>query len=91
MRLFQRRHRGLTRRIARLEELQDLLGEDHDLEVLRETIAGTPERFGKARMTAITIGCIDKSQRSLRMRALKIGRRLFRHKPRKFYGLISAW
>lgn len=91
MRLFRRRHAALARRAQALGRLETLLGDDHDLEVLRTLMIDAPERFGHAKMTAIALGCVDKSQRTLRERALTLGRRLFSTKPRKFHRAVATW
>src|SRR5262245_34998824 len=79
-------------RLRRLERLQDWLGDDHNLAVLREAILAEPHRFGDARAVAVILGCIDKRQTALRRRAMRHGRALFSRKPSSFRKLISrSW
>ena len=64
---------GLDERAARVHELSDLLGDDHDLHVLGERLPGLP---GLATVVAARQG-------TLREQALALGAVLFDAKPRK--------
>ena len=84
VRLFAPRHRTLSGRVRSLRRLETDLGDDHDLAVLRDILLGEPEKFGRARTTAIVLGCIEKRQHTLRRLAVRRGRRLFAASPRRF-------
>jgi CHAD domain-containing protein len=84
VRLFAPRHRSLTARAQSLRRLETDLGDDHDLAVLRDVLLGEPEKFGRAKITAIVLGCIEKRQHTLRRLAISRGRRLFASSARRF-------
>jgi len=91
VRLFESLQPAARRRATRLRRLEMWLGEDHNLSMLREMVVQAPERFGNARQTALVLGCITKYQRTLRRRALKLGRRAFALKPARFAGVAASW
>jgi CHAD domain-containing protein len=92
MRLLERLDRHASARIRPLDQLQDWLGDDHNLVLLRTAILAEPQRFGDARGVATILGCIDKRLSTLRRRAVRRGRRLFARKPSSFQKEIrSAW
>jgi CHAD domain-containing protein len=79
-------------RVRSLKRLQDCLGDDHNLVVLRGTILEQPHRFGKPEAIAAILGCVDQRQAVLRRRAVRRGRKLFSRKPSSFRKLISrSW
>jgi hypothetical protein len=78
-------------RVRRLKQLQEWLGDDHNLAVLRGVILEEPHRFGDARTVAVILGCIGKHQAALRRRALRRGSRLFSKRPSSFRKQISRW
>jgi CHAD domain-containing protein len=84
MRLLDRVDRHASERARRLEQLQDWLGDDHNLVVLRAAMLAEPHRFGGARGVAAILGCIDKRLAALRRRSVRRGRRLFARKPSSF-------
>jgi CHAD domain-containing protein len=91
VRLLEGFHPSARARAARLGQLEDWLGEDHNQAVLRGLILGAPERFGDARTTAIVLGSIVRYQAWLRSRALALGRRLFAARPTEFRDSVDAW
>ncbi|MCW4463684.1 CHAD domain-containing protein [Sphingomonas sp. BT-65] len=83
-------HRRLLRRalphklhagLAQLDELAELLGDLHDLAMLRERVyaAGdAPPRAARTRLVA----AIDRRERALTARSFDVGARLFHRKPK---------
>lgn len=65
-----------------LDDLGDLLGNEHDLSVLAITLAR--EHPGLAESLATVTGHIDVRRRELQDAALNLGHHLYREKPRKF-------
>src|SRR5262249_44396468 len=84
MRLLERLDRHASARIRSLDQLQDWLGDDHNLVLLRTAMLAEPHRFGDARDVAAILGCIDKRLSTLRQRSVRRGRRLFARKPSSF-------
>ena len=90
------RSRGPSRRSpcasspsARERGLSDLIGDDHDLAVLREAAAdraATLEGDELARLREL----IDHRRARLQKRALKAAKRLYEPKPRKIARLVAS-
>jgi CHAD domain-containing protein len=92
MRLLDGLHRRASSRVKRLGQLQDWLGDDHNLVLLRAALLAQPHQFGAARGVAAILGCIDKRLSTLRERSVRRGRRLFARKPSSFQKEIGrAW
>jgi CHAD domain-containing protein len=85
LRLMEPLAPGLAAQLRRLEQLETWLGEHHDLEVLQATIAGDEDLRSRLRgaLAAVTMMC-RSLQRTLRRKALPLGRRLLA-KPPKVY------
>jgi hypothetical protein len=87
VRLLEDRHPALRKRSRELHALEEALGQDHDLELLRRALLELrpPEADGVA---AVVLGCIDQAQARLRRSALPLGRRLFDLKPKHLERLV---
>jgi len=70
-----------------LKELEDALGEDLNLALLRERIASAPEGYGGAREIDAAEKAIDAAQHELQARALEIGERVYAEKPQRLVKL----
>jgi CHAD domain-containing protein len=68
----------------KLKDLEDWLGDDHNLVVLRETIMSDPEAYGKPKDIDLVLQLIEKRQKKLRKRSLSLARRVYDRKPRAF-------
>ena len=74
-----------------LRQLSDLLGDDHDLAVLRTTLKDSPDHFGgKAALTPL-IGLIDSRRDELQRQAGPLGRRLYAEKPADFINRMHSY
>jgi CHAD domain-containing protein len=91
IRLFEARHASPRARVKTLKRLEGWLGDDHDLAMLRAIMLEGTDRLGAARMRALVLGCITKSQVSLRQRALVLGHRTFTHTPKDFEQSVNTW
>lgn len=65
-----------------LRDLQEWLGDDHDLAVLREGIAAEPAAFGDETAIAVLMNAIDGRQKELREAALAMAERIYEERPR---------
>jgi CHAD domain-containing protein len=78
-----------------LKELEDALGEDLNLAILRDHILSASGPQGERRAVARVVKAIDESRKELRKRALAIGRRVYAEKPgqltRQMGQLWDAW
>jgi hypothetical protein len=73
-----------------LDQLEEHLGEAHDLDVLREAIEGF-ECDGKPAEMETLEGLIDERQRRLRAGALLIGPRFYAEEPTTFCDRLGAY
>lgn len=69
---------------ASLKNLEQWLGDDHNLVVLREKLEGEPEKYGAEEEIEMFLSLADQQQKKLRQEALSIGQRVYERKPRQF-------
>jgi CHAD domain-containing protein len=74
----------LHRLISRLAKLQDNIGLVHDAAVLRAWLMKTPANFGGGETVQRVVSCLDNQTSKLRERAVPLGRKIWREKPRRF-------
>ncbi len=67
-----------------LKDLEDWLGEDHNLTVLRDKITAEPGFYGKQQDIALAFDLISRYQKELREKALPLAERIYEEKPREF-------
>jgi CHAD domain len=81
--------------VKEADELSDLLGDDHNLDVLHKTVLQSPKKYGQKRDIQVLLGLIDRRSAELRVEANTIGARIFVEKPnafgRRFRGYWQAW
>lgn len=73
-----------------LDALVEILGSDHDLEILWETLAPRVGETMQARLLAHAGEIVGRRQRTLRARALRIGSRRFADAPKIFCRKFAA-
>lgn len=78
------RPKPLRRMVRRLSKLQDRLGLDHDMIVLRSELKKTPEAFGGDDAVQRIVSSLDHQTHKLRRAAEPLGRKIWRQKPRRF-------
>lgn len=82
----------IKRLAADAHDVADLLGDDHDLAVLREYVERHPQHFDDADRRQALLAVIDRRRGSLQRRALKQGRRLYKRSPKRFMAdLERGW
>ncbi len=64
--------------------LSDLLGEHHDLSVLRDHVEANPQLFADMTAREALLAVLERRRDMLQRRALKLGRRVYRHSPKRF-------
>jgi CHAD domain-containing protein len=74
-----------------VHQLTRLLGDDHDLAVLRQTVTADPETFGGAGALESLLALIDRRREELVPEAFLLGRRLYRDRPRAFADRIKGY
>lgn len=74
-----------------LSELSDLLGDDHDLAILRATLLDTPLLFGPDRHLQIVLGALDRRRAELQHEAELLGRRLFVESGKRLVKRLGTW
>jgi CHAD domain-containing protein len=77
------------------DRLGELLGQDHDLAVLRAMLTGDPERFGGTGTLELLLPLLDRRRAELQQEAESLGRRFFLDRPRdlarRLKGYWKAW
>jgi CHAD domain-containing protein len=77
------------------DHLGELLGQDHDLAVLRQTLTDDPARFGSEKDLEMLFALIDRRREELEEEALLLGSRLFQDPPkvfaRRLQGYWTVW
>ena len=79
-----------ARRTA-LKALSDLVGDDHDLAVLRATIAQEPALFGATATRRSLLGLAGRRQEDLRSEARTLGRRVYAERPDAHLERLQAY
>jgi CHAD domain-containing protein len=82
--------RSIKPRERVLDELQQALGDDHNLVVLAQSARDDPRRFGGAETVRFLTGVIDDEQQRLRRKAQALARRAYGAKPRAFLSRIQT-
>lgn len=67
-----------------VKRLSDLLGAEHDLAVLRDTLLDEPDSFGHAKDVQVLLALIDGRRSALQTRSYTLGRRLYGEKPEHY-------
>jgi CHAD domain-containing protein len=73
-----------------LDDLSDLLGDEHDLAVLSVTLTEDPELRDSAD-TAVLLPIIEDRRGRLQAQAQPLGERLFLEKPKHFAGRLGSY
>jgi CHAD domain-containing protein len=76
---------------AEVHELTDLLGDDHDLAVLRQALEADPDRFGGSVVLAPLFRLIDHRCDELRASATGLGRRIYSDSPGDFAARLADY
>ena len=71
-------------KVARLRQLQDEIGADHDLVVLRRSLRKTPNAFGGAETVEQLVGPLNDKSRKLRRVTEPLGKTIFDQTSRRF-------
>ena len=79
----------LHRIVSRLSKLQDRIGLDHDLAVLRAELKKNPGAFGGKETVQLVVSCLDNQTHKLRRAAVPLGHTIWRKKPRRFARQLS--
>lgn len=74
----------MKRLSRRAHELADLLGDHHDLSVLRDYVEVHPHHFEDAPTRDALLAVIDRRRKELVRCALKLGRRVYKRSPKRF-------
>lgn len=72
-------------------ELADLLGDDHDLAVLRDSVVQAREVFPNDASHKALLALIERSRTGLQEKALQLGQRLYEEKPSAFTARLGRY
>src|SRR5262245_15788211 len=73
------------------DEMGELLGDEHDLAVLRQTLTDDPGRFGDAGDVEVLLALIDRRRAELEQAVLPLGRGYRQGRPRPFARRLKAY
>jgi CHAD domain-containing protein len=73
------------------DRMGELLGDDHDLAVLRQMLTDAPERFGDEGDREVLLALIDRRRAELQEEATLLGRRFFQDRPRDFVRRLKGY
>jgi CHAD domain-containing protein len=77
------------------DHLGELLGDDHDLAVLRQLLTDDPDRFGDPATREVLLALIDQRRAELQQEAKLLGQRLLQDRPkdcvRRLKGYWKTW
>jgi len=75
------------------DHISELLGDDHDLAVLRQLLADDPDRYGGecAEEGEVLVALIDRRRVELEQEAMLLGKRFFQEKPRLFARRLKGY
>lgn len=72
-------------------DLTDLLGENQDLNVMRQALLGEPDLLGRGRDAQVLLGLVDRRQSELQSRAAPLAHRLFAERPAAAAARLGAY
>jgi CHAD domain-containing protein len=79
----------LDKMVAGLKQLQEEIGADHDLVVLKRSMHKTPDAFGSAETVERVADSLDHKSKRLRRMTEQLGRQIFDKTPRGFVRELS--
>jgi CHAD domain-containing protein len=72
-------------------DLTDLLGENQDLNVMRQVLLGEPDLLDRGRDAQVLLGLVDRRQSELQSRAAPLAQRLFAERPAAATARLGAY
>ena len=79
----------MKRLSRRAHKLADLLGDHHDLSVLRDYVEVHPHHFEDLPTRDVLLAVIDRRRKRLARRALKLGRDVYKRPPKRFVAQVE--
>ncbi len=73
------------------EHLGELLGENHDLAVLRHMLTNDPTRFGDDKVLEMVFALIDRRREELQAEAVQLGSRFFQDSAKVFVERLQGY
>jgi CHAD domain-containing protein len=81
--------------LAQVDQLSEMLGDDHDLAVLRARVLSEPYNANEtqegAEIRRSFIGSLDRRRRKIHVETYQIARRIYAEKPRQFVSRIRCY
>jgi len=88
MPLLRKRMRS---QVARLRKVQELIGDDHDIAVLKAVLQSTPERFGGGPAVKRVVRRLEERSRRLRRASQPLAKKILKEQPRRFLREIEPF
>jgi CHAD domain-containing protein len=73
------------------DRMTELLGDDHDLAMLRQMLTDDPERFGDGGDLEVLLALVDRRRAELEPEAFLLGERFFQDGPRDFARRLKGY
>jgi CHAD domain-containing protein len=73
------------------DQMGELLGDDHDMAVLRQMLSNDPDRFGDEGDREMLLALIDRRRAELEQEAMLLGGRFFQDSPRPFARRMKSY
>src|SRR5262249_40865755 len=86
--MWQERMEELAGETAKMGEL---LGDDHDLAMLRQILSEDPERFGENSDQEVLLALIDHRRAELTQEAISLGERFFQEREKEFARRLKCY
>jgi CHAD domain-containing protein len=81
----------LVKMVADLQQLEDKIGADHDLVVLKQSLLETPDAFGGIKAVEHVVGLVNEKSKQLRRETEPLGEAIFDQTSRRFVRELSQY
>jgi CHAD domain-containing protein len=81
----------LVKMVADLQQLEDKIGADHDLVVLKRSLLETPDAFGGIKAVEHVVGLVNEKSKQLRRETEPLGEAIFDQTSRRFVRELSQY
>ncbi len=72
-------------------ELGDCLGDEHNLDVLRQTVMGSEDRWGRLKDVEVFVALLDRRRQQLREKSLPMARKLLAEPKKAMAKRLEAY
>jgi hypothetical protein len=73
------------------DRMGELLGDDHDMALMRQMLTDEPGKFGNTSDVEVLLALMDRRRTELEQEARLLGRRCYLDKPREFARRLKGY